>query len=687
MCLNRISKSTGIILITLALLTGGLSGCENASKLDSGSDGTEGFSSSGDKIETIGSNTSPDKENNSSDENTPRDDNSSSEADPGEENNNEFKVITQEELEELAQDAFEHFDIPEVNGAFSVTDDKGKAIEPVNGVYTITKKGEYTITGKLENGHIVVDAADCSVTLVLNNAALTCDTFSPILIEKADEVKIKSPEGTSNVICDMRPAKADEEDTDDTEGSEVAEGNAAIWGKSDIDFSGKGKLIVISTFNNGIQSKKKLTFKNTELSVSSINTSIKADESVEIKSGKLTLNSSKGKGIKTEDSDVSSKGNQRGSVLITGGEVTITSFDDGIKASYNVEISDSVVNIEADGEGKQDSVQANTSNPKQGSFNFGGFWGNGGFGSNGRNQSKSVDYPKGIKAANEVIISNSTIVVDSADDGISAGKDEKLENGEEALGNVYLKDSTVKITSGDDGIHAEYTLVIDGGTLDIIESYEGLEGNLIIVKGGFNKIYASDDAINASSGRETPTITFEGGYTEAVVPSGDTDGVDSNGNIVISGGTILVKCGSSMGGVSGSIDVDGTITQTGGTVIAFGGICETPQSGINGYASSGTGFSAGKYSLKDSSGKEVFSFELDGSYSGAWFSDESLTVGSEYTLYKDGTEVLSWTQESGIMNASRSGFGFGGGFGGGGFGGNMPGGNRPGSSSGGGRKR
>ena len=44
---------------------------------------------------------------------------------------------------------------------------------------------------------------------------------------------------------------------------------------------------------------------------------------------------------------------------------------------------------------------------------------------------------------------------------------------------------------------------------------------------------------------------------------GDTDGIDSNGDLIISGGTINITA-------TGAFDYDGTATYTGGTIIING---------------------------------------------------------------------------------------------------------------------
>ena len=84
-------------------------------------------------------------------------------------------------------------------------------------------------------------------------------------------------------------------------------------------------------------------------------------------------------------------------------------------------------------------------------------------------------------------------------------------------------------------------------------------------KSSDHQISAADDGINASakSRSRTPTVEINGGDITVSMASGDTDGIDSNGNIFINGGTVTVT-GSS------TFDYDGTGVLSGGTLILNG---------------------------------------------------------------------------------------------------------------------
>ena len=625
--------------------------------------------------------------------------------------------ITKEDTDVTHADDAENYRVS-ITGDFTVTSDTSDGVTQSGSVYTITKAGEYTVAGLLSEGQLIVDAGDeDEVTIVLNGTSITCSSGSPIYVKNASEVKIKSEENSFNEVIDNR-TEATEDSSDDA-------GNAAIYATCDLKLVGKGALVVTGNYNNGIQSKDDLSIKNVIVKVTAVNNAVKGNDAVDIESGNIIAISTKGDGIKTSNSSISNKGNQKGIVTITGGNIDVYAACDGIDAAYGVDISgDGNLNIYTDtyseyseevtssGSSSGTSTSRDSSANKTASANTvsyvaasdtianapGGFGGgnmggmdgqNGGnkaggdrlgmpgdFNESGNSSGQSYS-TKGIKAESEINISGFTINISSTDDGIHANSDSGvLETGEDGKGTIVINGGSITISSGDDGMHADKQLDVNDGYINVVTSYEGLEAITINLNGGKIYVYATDDGINACTGdgKTSPIVNVTGGYIDVTTTSGDTDGIDSNGNYVQTGGFVLVKGGSSSGNVSGSIDVDGTVTITGGTCVALGGVCETPINSANAYVLSSVSFSSGRYSLKDASGNEVISFTVDGAFGNGWICSDTLVTGTSYTLYRGSDSIADWTQESGTMGASGTGsFGGGnmGGMGGqnGGFGG------------------
>lgn len=104
----------------------------------------------------------------------------------------------------------------------------------------------------------------------------------------------------------------------------------------------------------------------------------------------------------------------------------------------------------------------------------------------------------GLSGKDSVRILDGTFYLTTTKDGIHASNDD-----DDMLGYIYIAGGTFTISSDDDGIHADSTLYIEGGDLDIVKSYEGLEGQTITILDGNISIVSSDDGINASSGSST----------------------------------------------------------------------------------------------------------------------------------------------------------------------------------------
>ncbi len=542
-------------------------------------------------------------------------------------------------------------DEPEVtnDSSFSLTTEDG-TISNSGNVYTLSAAGTYTASGELEEGQIVIEAGESDeVVLELNGVTITNSSDAPIKAVTADKVEISAKSDTSNKVSDNRSAKSSTASEDDS----VAEG--AINAKCDLKLKGSGTLVVTGSYNNGVHTTDDLEIQKETLYVTAYNNALKGKDSVTIESGTLTLVSKNGNGIKTDNTDVSSSGNQRGIVTINGGDITIDSVYDGIDASYDL-----VINEENDDSASTD-LTVKTGKNSSYSSNY-----------------SSANSAKGLKAANTIEIAAGEVTVKATDDAIHANYGDSFDNGSTGKGNITISGGTVQIASGDDGLHADNTLTVSGGVTNITGASEGLESNHIAISGGEVHVYGTDDGVNASEKiNETPTIVVSGGFLDVSVSTGDTDGIDSNGNFTQTGGLIVTRGGyGTSGGMSTGLDIDGTAKITGGTFIAFNGL-ETTPSTSNGvlyayYGSTGnqgnmggntgpgggwsrsvassTSFAAGTYTLSGGSLSKTWSNEY--TYSAFLIYSSEMSTGTSYTLKNGSSTVLSWTQSSSSQSIS-----------------------------------
>jgi hypothetical protein len=166
----------------------------------------------------------------------------------------------------------------------------------------------------------------------------------------------------------------------------------------------------------------------------------------------------------------------------------------------------------------------------------------------------------GLEANDSISISDGSFAISSQADALHAENDE-----DDTVGSVYICGGSFDIDAASDGIRATTYLQIDGGSFDIAAG-EALESTYVQVNGGEIAINASDDGINAttkSSSIGTPAVEITGGTISITMGAGDTDAIDSNGNLSISGGAVDINA-------QFAFDFDGAGELTGGTVTVNG---------------------------------------------------------------------------------------------------------------------
>ena len=199
----------------------------------------------------------------------------------------------------------------------------------------------YQISGEFV-GNIVIDVGDdYDLELEMLGLQLSSETECPVVVLTGDKVTLTAKKDYVNSITDLRDAV-------DSDAEDVY--SAAIYAKTDLKIGGKGSLTVTSKHNNGIHSKDDLEVKNLTLRVDCMDNALKGNDSVTVTDGNITLISRKGDGIKTTNSDISEKGNQRGVISLNGCTMDIYAACDGVDAAYNVQIDGetTVLNIYTD---------------------------------------------------------------------------------------------------------------------------------------------------------------------------------------------------------------------------------------------------------------------------------------------------------------------------------------------------
>jgi len=295
------------------------------------------------------------------------------------------------------------------------------------------------------------------------------------------------------------------------------------------------------------------------------------------------------------------------------------------------------------------------------------------------------NYEDGIHGKDSLTIEGGNYTVEATKHGIN-GKDNLTINdgsftitagqdGFNTNGDMTVSKGSYTLSVSDDGMHADGKLVVNEGTVNIENSNEGLEGASIDINGGTITVKSQDDGLNAASdsnsgnefaAQEGVYININGG-TLRVNAGGN--GLDSNGDLNISGGTLIVD-GAGHG--NGPLDYNGTGTITGGTVLVagsnemfqtFDGNSST-QAFMVDYLSNNQNAGTG-IKINDSNGEEIFNVsDLQNSYGVVLFSSPELSNNQSYKLSMgDTTEEFT---VSAIANTIGNGNAMGGGMGHGG---------------------
>lgn len=171
----------------------------------------------------------------------------------------------------------------------------------------------------------------------------------------------------------------------------------------------------------------------------------------------------------------------------------------------------------------------------------------------------------GIKTNTSVVITQASVNISSCYDGIHAENEAEPEKGF-----IVITGGTFDIAAQDDCIHATRNVTITGGTFDMRGS-ECIESTYVKIEDGIFIFYATGDGINAGKKSKAfyPTIEITGGDLTISIGPGDTDGIDSNGDLIITGGSFDISAVS-------PFDWDGELTCTGGTFTVNGEEIDSP---------------------------------------------------------------------------------------------------------------
>ena len=400
--------------------------------------------------------------------------------------------------------------------------------------------------------------------------------------------------------------------------------------------NGKIKIIHSGAEGNGLKADGNITISggSTEITLSgaavlnasgkgfdpSYSTAIKAEGIVNVTGGTIIITTSASangaKGI-SADSDIN----------ISGGDITITTSGNGaiytntlgvsdsysaacLKSDANITIIDGILNLKSSGSGG-----------------------------------------KGINATGKFTLGSAatkpSLNITTSGNSVSSGSVSSDPKALKADGDVTFTSGTTVITSNDDGIKSETNVFLNGGNISVTKSYEAIEAPNIEVNGAYVDVTASNDGVNATKGTVSGgTESNDGSLLKVtagtlIVSCTNGDAIDSNGNILITGGLVIANGPNS--GVEEAVDFNGSFNMNGGIFIGAGSksnmtkAMSASSTQANMYISSNNIISASSFINIRINGSDVISFKpKNGAYK-FLISTPAMVKNASYIIYTGGS--------------------------------------------------
>lgn len=556
---------------------------------------------------------------------------------------------------------------------------------------TISEGGCYILSGSF-TGRVKIDAPGQKVVITLAGADITCTGKCPLLIKEASSAVLILQDGTENRLQAKTGNENDDnaEDESQEEDTEDSAANALKCG-CPLQIEGSGSLELISE-KNGISVSKSLTVNNGTLVINCENDGIhlSKEEKTDDEDGEGNITDENETGILTITGgkigiSCGGDGIQAEAIIISGGKIDAICGGGSANASTR-----------SSGWGDMRRGAFNE-DAETGGENHHGLKAESRIDISGGEICADA-MTDALNCGGNITVSGGTLSLSAGDDGIHADETLWITGGTVNIVNSYegleahrieISGGDLTIKSSDDGMNA------NGGSdaFDFGFAENGRGGNFG-GRGGFNlgrdrngnEPRGRREDASATPGSMTPPDGMQqpegmtppdgmqqpGGMTPPDIPDtiapgsawpsentqqnsdmpllritggnisvdASGDGLDSNGDLIIEGGNILVA-GPTNGG-NGALDSGmengGVLQITGGTVLAFGdaGMAESfdsssAQPSVT-YTASSSIPAGTALILTDENGNEIFSGLISKPAASVILSAPGLTAGGTYTL-------------------------------------------------------
>ena len=513
---------------------------------------------------------------------------------------------------------------------------------------TITEEGVYIVSGTLEDGQIIVDASDSDkVQIVLDGVHINCETNAAIYVREADKVFITLAENSSNTLGGGNEYTQIDDNTVD----------GVIFSKSDLVCNGTGSLTIEADYKHGIVSKDDLVITGGTYKIAAADNGITAKDQLKILDGSFDIDAANS-AVKAKNADNAELGNiyiaggiftieaeqdgfhATGSIVVDDGTITVNSGDDGFHAELDTIIRGGTILVEKSNEGLEGKrvvvnggdITVNASDDGINAANSG---------DDGANAANSGD--GGVNAAN------------SGDDGANAtnpGANAAGSGDDDSNAASSNNDSSAAVNSGDD---SSISGAADGkeppqmppDTENGSDMQPSQDFDPENAPSGGNAPQNFDPG-NAPSDGDAPQMMQGGpgggGNSELYIKitggtltvSADGDGLDSNGGLLVTGGTTIVYGPTSDG--DSALDYDGSAIVSGGILAAIGSagmvesFDEASTQPVITYYCTETQSADTTITLTDSDGSALFTVTPEKAYASIVLTCPEMKLDATYTL-------------------------------------------------------
>ncbi|WP_454928013.1 carbohydrate-binding domain-containing protein [Abiotrophia defectiva] len=462
---------------------------------------------------------------------------------------------------------------------------------------TITQAGTYVLTGSGKNIKLVVEAADTDqVHLVFQN--LTLEGEGPLLrINKAQEVVISLAEGSQNTLTE-------------SQASDDEEVKATIHSQAPLTLNGTGNLTLTALTKNALEVEDDLKVLGGTYTVKAANHGFKAEGALAIEAATLTIEAGKD-GLHAEHDETT----ERANISLNPTQLSIAATEDGVDAGNELTIKGGTITVSQSEEG----LEARVIRQLGGDVTIKSS--DDGVNASAGSSSKTSDTSTTSKTTGASATSN------SADTSSSAGQP--------------TADSATASTSASQATaNSAATSQADQANKDKNATPPSPPAGQAPPQGGQPPQNGQGPGGMPPGGQEESDpslqIILEGG---TLTIDAEGDGIDSNGTVTISGGSLVVN-GSVHDG-NGPLDAAGDITITSGTVWALG-TSDMLQGFAQGSAQASitaniAGTAGQTLIILDANGKEVARQTASKDFQAVIMSSADLVDGQTYTIQVEGT--------------------------------------------------